>query len=153
MDENEPDKIKLYDKDNAASKIRLVPIAESVDEKPPVAAKSTEDTPTPVVEYTIQHDDTSPSKAFLPEFTLLGPLELLKMYESKLSLPVALCRNKAMQYYWAVRSQTNTKSEIWHFAAISKHRLQHVTSGEIDLRTVFMGPENQELIHSTFAET
>jgi hypothetical protein len=83
---------------------------------------------------------------YFPQFTQLGQLELIEVYEYY-DRPVLLsCANAAGHIYLALLVDEAERSETWYFVGISQLRYQHIRSGAIDLYSAFRLSEDGFII-------
>ena len=91
---------------------------------------------------------------FLPKFTILGLLQIVEEHELSDKSIITICKNPANQYYFA-RSSIEEENHITYLAAVSRQRYEYIRSGAIEVRDVFMSPENGnvfKIIASMFPE-
>jgi hypothetical protein len=79
---------------------------------------------------------------FLPNYTILGRLELLEVYEEYDGPRLFSCRNSAGQIYLAMWIEKSRDSDNWLYVPVSKERFEYVRSGGIDLRDAFLAAED-----------
>jgi len=84
--------------------------------------------------------------SFDPQFTDLGKLETIEVYEYYDRPLLFSCKNVLGHVYVALLVDENDESEIWYYVGVSKTRFDHIRTGGIDLRTTFAEPEEGVVI-------
>lgn len=83
---------------------------------------------------------------FDPQFTDLGKLEIIEVYEYYDRPLLFSCKNALGHIYVALLVDENDESETWYYVGVSKTRFDHIRTGGIDLRTTFAKPEDGVVI-------
>ena len=80
--------------------------------------------------------------AFLPEFTQLGQLELIEVYEYYDQPVLFSCQNPSGHIFLAVWADEEDDFDTWLYVRMSPLRFEHVRSGLIDLHDAFARSED-----------
>jgi len=79
----------------------------------------------------------------LPDGTQLGKeFRLLDVYESYDGPRLILCQNTAGQLFLGLSVEETHEEHVWLYVAISEERRRQIENGAMDLRTVFVTPED-----------
>lgn len=80
--------------------------------------------------------------SLLPQFTLLGNLEIFEIYEYYDQPCLFSCHNMAEHFFLAIWVDETSDFDRWIYAPISLQRLTYLKSGGIDLRSAFFNAED-----------
>jgi hypothetical protein len=79
---------------------------------------------------------------YLPQFTSLGKLELIEVYEFYDEPILFSCRNASDAIFMAVFADEGDDFETWLYVGVSRRRFERIRSGAIDLHDAFSEAED-----------
>jgi len=79
----------------------------------------------------------------LPQFTQLGDLELIEVYEYYDTPCLFSCRNVSGQIFLAILFEQEKRVEKWLYVSMSQRRLENIRAGLIDIRNAFLNSEDR----------
>lgn len=80
--------------------------------------------------------------SFLPERTMLGQLEIIKVYDFYDKPVLFSCKNKSGLIFIVLCVDSSDFAEIWLYAPISSSRFQSIVQGRVELRDIFIESED-----------
>lgn len=80
--------------------------------------------------------------SFLPERTMLGQLEIIKVYDFYDKPVLFSCKNKSGLIFIVICVDSSDFAEIWLYAPMSSSRFQSIVQGRVELRDIFIEPED-----------
>lgn len=79
--------------------------------------------------------------SILPQFTILGNLEIIEVYVYCDQPCLFACRNRTGHIFLAVWIEETAAFNQWLYVALSEQRFMSICSGKIDLRDAFLKSE------------
>ena len=87
--------------------------------------------------------------AFHPNFTQLGQLKIIEIYEYYDKPLLFACRNTAGQLFLTVLVDETDREEIWYYVSVSQKRFEQIRSGGMDLHDAFSRAEDNQIYKIT----